>query len=329
MLHNIIFIRVIFKMNSPLYRMLFWKIAGVIQTVDFAILLPLIARFPIKAGYFLLIIRAWLNSAFRCDWRSVALKTRHIERRSRLAYSLMFPELTETLLMDLVKKRYRSEAREEFEGCLIAARRVNQLDYQIYPDAFMQRCLNRNEGLVLLTPHFDSFLLGVVFLGLAGVKINVMTSSITHHSKVNSAVSRYFFRKYRGMERFLNGGLMLDRENGLRPFYKMLERGECLVVLADLPYLGKGTMTSATFLGLRREFAGGAVRMAQKTGSELGGYVCRFEGTGSYSVRGSHIFKSANSFSIDQVYEFLSNEIMRSPGHWVASDLLPDFSQVD
>jgi len=320
---------VIFKMNRRIYRTLFWEIAGVIQAVDFAILLPLIARFPLKAGYFFLIIRAWFNSVFKCDWRSVALQTRHIERRSRLAYSSMFPKATETLLIDLVQKRYRVEAREEFEGCLIAARRVKQLEYQIYPDAFIQRCLNRNQGLVLLTPHFDSFLLGVVFLGLAGVKINVMTSSITHHSKVNSAVSRYFFRKYRGMERFMNGGLMLDRENGLRPFYKMLERGECLVVLADLPYLGKGTMTSATFLGLRREFAGGAVRMAQKTGSELGGYVCRFEGTGSYSVRGSHIFKSANSFSIDQVYEFLSDEIMRSPGCWEASDLLPDFSQVD
>jgi lauroyl/myristoyl acyltransferase len=60
-------------------------------------------------------------------------------------------------------------------------------------------------------------------------------------------------------------------ENGLRPFYRMLAAKETLVVLGDAPKLPHGAAMTVGFLGGQRELAGGALRLAQRSGSDLGG----------------------------------------------------------
>lgn len=264
-----------------------------------------------------------MNALAGRDWVSMERGTRHVARQSLEAYRLLSPGAAEGKLRELVRERFRSESREEFEGCLIAAGRVAELQCNIIPPSFVQTCLNRDRGLLLLTPHFDSFMLGIAFLGQAGATINVMTSVGPPDQQITPAVKQHFFKKYRGMEKLMNGGRMFDMECGLRPFYQMLERGECLVILADIPAAPGGALATPHFLGTRRQMAGGALRMAQKTGSDIGSFVCRYLQPGHYKLHGGPILPACDPQALDTAYHFLSDEIKATPGKWWASYLLP------
>lgn len=317
------------RWGNGLRRRVLWGMVRVLHNLDYAVLLPLMARLPLFAGYALSALRGRLNGLAGRDWRSVALEARHVARQSSAGYRMLLPDTSDALLRELVRQRFEVESREEFEGRLIMAGRVAQLSCRIHPDEFVRACLRRERGLLLLTPHFDSFMLGIAFLGMAGVKINVMTSAVTNDPRVDTAVREHFFKKYRSMERMMNGGRMLDREDGIRPFYQMLERGECLVVLADAPATAGGVTATPRFLGAQRRLAGGALRIARKTGSDLGAFVCRFEGVGRYRVDGGPILDATDPLALDTVYGFLSEQILASPGRWWAADLLPDMHAID
>jgi lauroyl/myristoyl acyltransferase len=242
---------------------------------------------------------------------------------------MLFPQATEQALYRLAQERFRAESLEEFEGRLIAASRVPELVGEIEPAAFAETCKQRDRGLLLLAPHFDSFWLGTVFLGLAGIKVHAMTSRVIHHVSVIPAVQRHFVDKYRAMETYMNGGRMLHAEDGLRPFYQILEKGECLVILADAPAVAAGAVVTPCFLGHRRQMAGGAVRLARKTGCDLGAFVCRYQKPGRYLVKGGPIMPASDPQALDTIYCFLSDEIMADPGRWCATDLLPLMKPVD
>ncbi len=301
----------------------FSRLIRMIHAADYGVILPLLARLPLAAGYTMSTWRGWLNGLAGRDWRSMALGSRHVARQSAAGFRMLSPQPTETIVRSWVRERFETESREEFEGRLIAAGRVGELRRSVGPEGFLRACLRRERGLLLLTPHFDSFMLGIAFLGLAGARINVMTSAITNDPRVSPAVREHFSRKYRGMEKLMNGGRMVDQEDGLRPFYRILERRECLVILADAPAVPGGASMAPCFLGERRALAGGALRMAQKTGSDLGAFVCRFVAPGRYVVEGGPIGGANDSQTLEAAFAFLSNAIMASPGRWWAADLLP------
>lgn len=310
-------------------RRVIWDISRRLHALDYAVMLPLMARLPLAVGYMLASLRGWLNGLVGRDWRSMELETRRVARQSAAGYRMLLPGTPEDRVRSLVRERFATESREEFEGRLIVAGKVNRLRCAIVPDAFLDACLNLDRGLVLLTPHFDSFILGVVFLGQAGVRVNLMSSVGSSDSRIEPAVYQHFYAKYAGMERYMNGGRVLPLEHGLRPFYQMLERKECVVILADVPPIAKGVWVTPSFLGAKRSLAGGALRMAQKTGSDLGAFVCRFEGRGHYRVEGGPILDATDPQALDAVYSFLSGAIAASPGRWWATDLLPAMTVVD
>ena len=183
--------------------------------------------------------------------------------------------------------------------------------------------------MVLLTPHFDSFILGVVFLGQAGVRVNLMSSLGDGNSGINPAVFHHFVTKYQAMESYMNGGRVVPMEDGLRHFYQMLERKECLVILADIPPSANTARVSPSFLGARRSLAGGALRMARKTHSDLGAFVCNFDSPGRYRVMGSTILDAAAPQALDAAYQFMTDAITVAPGRWWAADLLPEMPAVE
>lgn len=307
-------------------RDFFWRLVDLVQTLDYDWLLPLAARLPIPLGYRLALWRGRFNARINRDWRSVALRTRHVARVSRQALRELVPAATEQQLAGLLKERFITDSREEFEGCLIAAGRANGLRHAIVPAGFATACRDRERGLVLLTPHYDSFTMGIVLLGLAGIRINAMSSAITADPRVARGVRRHFVRKYRGMEKMMNGGRILDQEDGLKPFYRMLNNRECLVIIADLPPAAHGAELHTSFLGAPRRLAGGALRLASKTGSDIGAFVCRHRPGAQYLVQGSPIVPASDPEAVARVYDFLSGEIMASPGRWLAADMLPRMS---
>jgi lauroyl/myristoyl acyltransferase len=80
---------------------------------------------------------------------------------------------------------------------------------------------------------------------------------------------------------------------------------------------------SVNFLGGQRALAAGAVRLAQRTGSDLGGFICAPTANGRYELTLCEPGPSNDPATIDRVYSFMSAAIMANPGGWWAADLLP------
>lgn len=302
-----------------------WRMVRLGHRADFGWFLPFIARMPLPVAYALSGVRGRVNAMTGRDWRSVALGSRHIHRQSLAGYEL----LPETGAADgkarWGKQRFESEARDEFEARLVAAGRLHELHCEFVPPMVDELSAAQSRGLVLLTPHFDSFYLGIAFLAQAmSSRVNSMSSAVARDPRVEPRVTQHFERKYRGLEQYLNGGKVLDMEIGLRPFYRMLAQNETLVVLADAPVLPNGVSMTVDFLGARRVLAGGALRMAQHTNSDLGGYVCRFKGQGRYEIEMCQIGPANDPQTIEKIYAFFSEQILAQPGLWWAADMLPN-----
>lgn len=309
-------------------RQLLWWAARRAHHFDFAWVLPAFARLPLGLAYRCAQLRGLFNARAGRDWRSMALGRRHIRSQSLAGYRLLPIAASEATLSAWCAERFVVEAREEFEARLVGARRVDALTCHFEPGQAATVALGRTRGLVLLTPHFDSFFLGVAFLARSGAKVNLMSSAVTQQPGVDPAVTQHFVEKYRGLEHYLNGGKVLDMEAGLRPFYRLLERGETLVVLGDAPVLPDGVAAHVEFLGASRSLAGGALRMAQRTGSDIGAYVCRHLEQNHYALELGPIGPSDESNSVEAVYAFLGAAIEAAPGRWWGADLLVNLPPV-
>jgi lauroyl/myristoyl acyltransferase len=122
--------------------------------------------------------------------------------------------------------------------------------------------------------------------------------------------------------------MVLDIEAGLRPFYRMLQNHETLVVLGDAPVLPNGASMTVDFLGAQRLIAAGALRLAQRSGSDLGGYVCRYLEQGRYELEMCPAGPSDDPETVGRIYRFFSAQILAQPGLWWAADLLPNIPPV-
>lgn len=308
-----------------------WRLAAWLHHLDFALLLPALARLPLAWGYRLAALRGKFNALSGRDWRSMALGMRHIRRQSLAGYALLPLAANEAQRRAWRNERFVVEARDEFEARLVAAGRVRELACRSVDGAggaFAGLPPQRPRGLLLLTPHFDSFFVGVAFAARGGARVNLMSSAVTHDPRVDAAVQQHFSAKYRGLEPWLNGGQVLDMEQGVRPFYRMLERGETLVVLGDAPVLPNGVSAQVDFLGARRLLAGGALRLAEKTGSDIGGYVCSMERPGQYVMEWCEPGPASDPHTVERVYELFSRAILATPGRWWGADLLPNLPAV-
>jgi len=305
-----------------------WRAVRLAHHADFAWLLPALARLPLPLAYGLSALRGRLNAATGRDWRSVALGLRHIRRQSLAAYALLPGPPAAIDTRRWTAQRFATEARDELEAQLVAANRLGELQCAVAAADLAMLAQPRGRGLVLLTPHFDSFYLGIAFLARAtGGRFNSMASAVTRDPRVDPAVSRHFEHKYRGLERCINGGSVPDMEDGLRPFYRMLQAHETLVVLADAPVLPGGAAMEVDFLGRRRRLAGGALRLAQRSGSDLGAFVCRALAAGRYQIEMCRIGPASDPETLERAYRFLGDAILAQPGRWWAADLLPALTE--
>lgn len=304
-------------------KKLVWKLARWLHHLDFAYVLPAIARLPRGIAFTLARWRGEVNGMVGRDWRSMGLGFRHIYHQSRTGYAMLPLDATPAQLDLWRKQRFIAEARDEFEARWIAAGRFDELNCEFTPPHALDVCRNRTRGLVLLTPHFESYFAGVAFLARSGTTVNLMTSAVTHDPRVDDAVKDHFEKKYNRVDRYLNGGKVVNMETGLRPFYSMLQRNETLVVLGDSPVLPNGASMNVDFLGATRKIAGGALRLAKYTHSDIGGFVCVPTAQGEYQLVLCPPGPADDPETMKRIYSFLSEHILSNPGGWWSSDLFP------
>jgi len=305
-----------------------WRVLKKLHHLDFLLLLPSLAKLPFVLGYPIAKLRGHINAWLGRDWRSMALGFRHIRHQTIAGLKLMNPKASDAMINTWLNERFIAEAQDEYDAQLLAQHRVDNLRCVITPNNWDAKSRESHCGILMLTPHYESFVMGIAFLARSGYKVNAMSSSVTHDPRVDLAVQTHFSNKYRGLEHYLNGGQVVDMESKMRAFYKMLEANEILVMLADAPALQNGVTTEVDFLGQRRVIAGGALRLAQKTNSLIGGYVCQCTGPGTYSMEIHCPTAISDPNSISSVYQFFSDTLNKNPGGWWAVDMLPNMPPV-
>lgn len=316
--------------------MQFWNFGSWIQRIDYGFCLPAMAKTPLFIGERLAKIRGILNFFSDYDWRSMALGHRYVRKGTYQAMCMLMPDAGRRTWINATLRRFISYSREEWEACLFPKGHRDHMQ-TIFNRSTIEglntllEIQQKGRGIVLLTCHFDSFLMGAVLLGMHGLRINILTSSVVEDSRVHPAVQAFFANKYRGIELYLRGGRMVHFETGLRFFYRALERGEAVVILADLPAGSKKTEVIVPFLGATRRMAPGSWRMAKKTNSALGAFVCLHDGPGKYRVL-SYLDKDQRLTDpvsvMTPIYEFLGQQIRLYPERWLASELLPKYECV-
>jgi len=267
------------------------------------------------------------------DWRTVALKDHFVGRRTRLAIAEIAPELSQMDRESVVRKRFLNASQEELEGHWFAMGRTAACVCEFEGFDSIREHMGRGQGLVLLTMHFDAALMGVVQLGLAGLKMNLMTSDVVEDARVAPCVQRYFQRKYAGIESYLNGGQAMHVESKLKRFYSALKHGEGVVILGEAPTDQLADAAKIQLFGKRRAVAPGAFRLAEKTGCPLAAFICVRSGVGRYKlIFGPIHFASpeiGHAANAGLLFDFLSSQIRTDPAGWWAADQLPNFINLD
>ena len=166
-----------------------------IMWCDFTLFLPLLARLPLRLGHRLAAWRGTLNWVLDREWRSISIGQRYIRAATDQAMMQIVPDLSPSETRGLTRRRFETNSREEFEAYLLMNDRMRELSFSIHGLEDLREQSVRGRGVVLLTMHFDSFIFGIVYLGMTGLVVNAMSSDIVENPLVNSCVRRFFFKK--------------------------------------------------------------------------------------------------------------------------------------
>ena len=312
---------------------LHWVLLRWVLIMMFRVALPLAARLPLRQGMWAASVLGHMCYWLDMDWRTVALQDHFVGRRTRLAVAEIAPELSEIACEAVVRERFLNASREELEGHWFAIHRAAECVCEFEGFDPIREHLARKKGLVLLTMHFDAALMGVVQLGLAGCKMNLMTSDVVEDARVAPCAQRYFERKYDGIQSYLSGGRAMHVETNLKRFYGALKHGEGVVILGEAPTDQLPEAAKIQLFGKRRAVAPGAFRLAEKTGCPIAAFVCVRSGVGRYKVVCSPIHfathEEGHAANAGLLFDFLSAQIRMDPAGWWAADQLPNFINLD
>lgn len=310
---------------------LHWLVLRGFMVALFALVLPLAARI---GGRTARRMATWAGlTAFRLDvdWRTVSLRQHFLRERTQAALREIQPEAPPETFAAQARERFICAAQEELDAHYFFS------DPELFRQCSFEgleavREAASRTGVLFMTLHLDTTLMGVVQLGKAGLKLNLMTSNIVQDARVPAVIRKFFQHKYEGIERHLNGGHYWHVETHTRDFYRALARGEGVVVLCEGPALTLEDGVLTKFLGKTRAMSPGALRLAKKSGAALVGMICLRTGPESYRVVFSPVYEPSAlppEQAIHEVYAFLDQAIRATPGRWWAADLLPAFINVE
>lgn len=299
------------------------KFAWHLQALDYGLALPALARLPLRWGRFLARVRGQINARHGRDWVELSQDLRYVGERTAKAFATLWPHLN---TQQLVVQRYQQVACEEWHAMLIRNDRLTDLHLDLSALKTLLSQRNPDRGLVVLTAHFDSVMIGTLGLGLCGVTTNVTTSHVYDNPLVHALVRQFFDKKYHAGERYLNGGRFMHVETSSRAFFKALMRQEVVVVVADTPASERGPGLWIPWIGAQRKLNDGALRMALRTNSEMCAMVCITADDGSLHWLCSKVYDpQTDADSAAKCFAHLQTAILDHPGHWWAAHLVENY----
>jgi lauroyl/myristoyl acyltransferase len=304
------------------------KAAHWLQTVDYGYVLPTMARLPLPLGETLSRVRGAIQASLDYDWRSLALRYPYVRERTRQAMAMIRPSAGEKYCKTAAVRRFMHNSREEWQASLFGLPVMEEISRRSTIEGISDlHChQNKGRGMVMVSCHFDSFCMGMVLMGMKGIRVNVINTSAIEDPRINLTVRRHFQCKYRWMEARMRGK-MVYHEVDMPFFYRALEQGQTVALMGDIP--GSKSDVFIPFLNARFKMPVGAWHMAMKTNSLLGAFMCVHEGVGKYRViclPPSEIDPESPLRTMKPVYAFMEAQIRRMPERWVAADLLPAYT---
>ncbi len=280
--------------------------------LDHALLLPLLAKLPVRWGRSLARARGRLNAKWGRDWRRFSFGD-PVHVRTQQVIEQLRADLSQASKQGLFQERFEYQSIEEYEAACLHTGQTRRWPVQYMGLEGVMNVLAAKGRVVFVTSHFSSSILGTAFLGTLGVPVLGMSSNVVDRAEVPASVSRTYRRKYKAMGRTLNGGEIMDREGNTPKFVRFLKKGGAVVIVGDLPPEPNETPRWANFLGEIRGFASGAQRLSELLDAPLMSFVCQFE-------QGQHCVKFSSPG--EDPYVFLSQQIERDLGQWWAMDVL-------
>ena len=196
--------------NDPMTnRIIQW-----IQRMDYRHGLPIMAKMPFFIGVFASYCRGLLQALTDYDWRSIALGRKYI--RSQVYQAMTALTGGRPKNVKAVLGRFLHNSRSEYQDCLyMYEKKIEEVcrNSKVNGIEAYVKAQKSGRGIVLLTCHFDSFILGIVLLGKHGLKTNLLSSAVVEDFLVHPDVKTFFYQKYRRMEKFI-GGKIIHFETG-------------------------------------------------------------------------------------------------------------------
>lgn len=300
------------------------KAVPFLQTIDYGYLLPALAHLPLPAGYLLSMARGAVLFGFDYDWRNYASGENFVRSRTCLAMLDLMPRAGVFKRWIASLMRFVHHSREEWQACLYNTPKMDRIHSQCRIEGLdaVFTANRQGRGVVLVSCHVDSFCMGMVLLGMSGIRMNCVNTVRIEDNSIHPRVRTFFQHKYRAMERLMNGR-MAYHETEIEYFYQALDKGQTVALMGDIP--GSQSDIYINFLGHIFRLPLGAWHMAKKTNSLLGGYVCVNQGIGRYRVIGlppCEIDPQNPERSLRPAYDFLQTWIQKMPQRWISADLL-------
>jgi lauroyl/myristoyl acyltransferase len=298
-----------------------WSLA--LQGPEYRWLLPALAALPDAIAYRAARARGRFNARHDRDWVSLGLRQRYIAGEVVRGCAMFVPPKQ---VAAVVRERFETVSREEVEVRALGVRGLAHFDIDARDALAALARRPRDRGIVLVTSHHETFVLGIAALAMRGEVIHPVKSLVTADPRLHPAVRDHFELKYAGLQRHLNGGELAPAETSIRHFYRALARHEAMVMLVDAPAPPGGPSVVVPWLGARRHLAQGAFRIAERSGSLLAAFGCRWHGGRRHTVSLSKIVDARElgaQRAAAHAFAFLEHGILELPGRWWASHLLP------
>jgi KDO2-lipid IV(A) lauroyltransferase len=184
-------------------------------------------------------------------------------RKNRLIlmrnYSMIFSHFSNSQLKWLTYKNFRNFSKFIYEFIKIPAMNLEKIRENFVFEGLerVEEVLKRGKGAIIITAHLGNWELGGIAFTLKGFPMTVVVWP--HKSR---KVSEFFDRRRssKGMKVVQVGEA---REGTLRA----LRRNECVAILGDRNYTGRGI--SVSFFGRQVRFPVGAFQLSARTGAPI------------------------------------------------------------
>ena len=295
-----------------------------IDYVDYRFLLPSLYYLPIRVSEQLAQLRGLMRYVLDMDWRSVAIGRPHVKSDTERALKFLCGE--NAYVRKMVLMRFIHQSREEMEAIFYRGK-GNWPRKVIFENlGSFQAVRERKKGLVLLSAHYDSSIAGITFLANEGFTVNIFFDDIVYDSRVPQYIQDFFRKKYRNIEKYLNGGIFISKKN-LKDIYGRLSEGQIFIVVSDV--LNRPQGIKVRFMNKECTAPYGALKIPLKTNSYLGAFITLWEGRGVYRTicaTPTLISEAENPVEVVRgYYQFLTDMILKAPERWWASDKLREF----